>query len=1003
MVTCFLLWITPSTCTDMQLQYGRRSLSQLAWGKLEAIIFKSNKHCTKPPTVALRDSYQESTQIRRRRIQLELDFTVQTGNPTFVPAKIPTLSPSPSPRPTAKATSPGIGPTDLNRQIQPTEYVDIEWPLVPVISKDTSAPFQPLKFAAVPVGFDVLLETDSQQDLAEMAQQAKIILEEYLAARFRGGFDEEDGVTVSSVDLNVKSFLTFRQHERLLYPMRRFLQLNRAITLEARGAAGFQVSSNINTEEFLSQVNSILDESVKPESLTSVFQNKTSGLTDYRVSMVTNTETALEEPQDKPTLVEVIIAIILLVLAAAGLVAYACIFWKKRQKRIRRRKQFGVGHKPPSPNPRPRPRGTSVTPSVTPGTVNGMPASVSRPNFSAGGINHSNSSESSYKGLGSDSDEEDADVFAKELRLAASLDRRAWGDFQKHTQTPVSQDSSTSRSRVRAEPSSSSIYNAETDVYRDLAAMNDAEIERDARDGGYGLREELPLGQGIIGLMVTGDTVSIQSNSSFPYGDEHDNGEYPASGQMPYVGTPQVSPLPGSKTMPTEAFEDEHLERDDTSGGWRMTKSASSRLTNNPASHTKPSRYSFLFPGHQSKLEPETISSESPSELEEGKGSISDRTSGALRGSPMSHSWSTNPPRGVGSAENATTAAIRGSPQSSSWNTGNSSRGISLLSQAGSFSASPAIESTAAVHEESSSAAVSEEASMMTADIVKEVQRLTQFVKTYERKKEMRMKRGEFEEGVYDATLSNSTTSGMEFDSLMETVNSLQNVVGHDPTNKATKNRSPTDLTTSPDTFSKPSVTPSKQTSSNSPEQPVSRSTGKDDDMSGIRSIHSDSSSDVETMESDDLSRRLGITPFKVQNPNTLQRSPVSSAPYHPGHVYQRTTSPEDVSISGNSQQRKGTASTTQYGKRQSSALSNLRQNDAILDHGSDGFAAPSDETRVLSGDPDPPNPFPLRHPQSIMPRQRSRNQDFNSIVSKFESKSQDPIYPPNESWQYNY
>ena len=720
----------------------------------------------------------------------------------------------------------------------------------------------------------------------------------------------------------------------------------------------------------------------------------TSGLTEYQVSMVTNTEKALEEPEDKPTLVEIIIAIILLVLAVAGLVAYAYIFWKKRQKRIRRRNQFGVGHKPPSPYPRPRPRGASVTPTGISGSANGMPLASSRPSFPGVRMNHSSSSESSYKGLGSDSDEDDVDVFAKELRLAASLDRRTWNEFQHRGQSPLNNDTTLGRSHVSAESPSSSTYNAETNVYRDLTALCDREGETGARHVDYGIPGELSSARVAVGLMVTGDTVSIQSSSSFPYGDEHEKDEYLPNRQIPYG-----SSLSDPTKRTTEAFEDEHLESDDTSGGWRVIKSALSQSKNNHDSCAKPSRYSFLFPGHQSMLEPETHSSGSTSALEEGKCGSSDRTSAALRGSPMSNSWSTNPPRGAGSVENATTAAIRGSPQSSSWLTGSSSRGMSQLSQGGSLAASPAIETTAAVHEESSLAAVSEETSMMTADIIKEVQRLTQFVKTYEKKKDLRLKRGH--DGVDDVTLSNSMTSGMDYDSLMETVNSLQNVVGRDQSKENTNQQSHTHLTTRVKTLSTTSLTPLKQSSSSSPDGGFGGTNSKDDEMSGVRSVHSDSSSDVETMESDDLSRRLGITPFQVQNPNTLERSPVASATYSPGQMYQRTKSSEDEAIDDKSQKRKIATNDVSH-KRPSKVLSNLRQNDAILDHGSDVVAASSEDLMASSTKPEPASAFPLRHPQSIMPRQRSKNEGFNNIVLKFESRSRDPIYPSNESWQYN-
>ncbi|CAB9508575.1 expressed unknown protein [Seminavis robusta] len=891
-----------------------------------------------------------------------------TDSPTFAPvggsATLPTGQPT--------TVSPTFEPTSHLRQAAPEPNVGRPIPVISKSTKDTPAPFQPLKFAAVPVGFDVLLETESQQDLADMAQQAKFILEDHLATGFQEGFDaEEDGVIVRSVDLNVRAFLTnappSNRRRRLLQQIRRFLQLSRAITLEARGVAGFQVNRAVDTAEFLAQVNAIIDEAVQPEQLTTVFQNSTSGLTDYRVSSVTNTESAPEEQKDNPTLAEIIIAIILLVLMAAGLVAYTYIFYKKRKKRLKRRKQFGVGHKPPSPYP--RPHGAAVTPTAS-AVSSGVPASLSRPGFPATpGVAHSSSSESSYKGLGSESEEEDADGFAKELRLAASLDRRAWDDFEK--QSPSND------SKPRAEPKGT--Y-ADNDVYRDLAVINEVENP-------YGLTQEMPTQPGTIGLTVTGDTVSIQSNNSFPYGDELENPDFMASRQMVFGGGKRTD---HSSDGAREVFEDEQVERDDTNGGWRMTRLGK---MNNSNKRKNAPRLSFLYHGREMRNKEDN--SESTSAMDEGNSSVP--TSGAMRGSPMSQSWSTNPPRvGGGSSENATSSAIRGSPHSSTWTS--ASRASSQLG--GSLAASPGL-STAAINEEATSVSVSVgDESMRTADIVQEVQRLSQFVKTYEKKKEFRLKREH--EGVDDSQLSQSLGSSLEYSSsLIDQVNSLQNVVRQDLNKKVP----PTDRqnTMAPMTHEADSLG-----------RFASRAVGNRDFDNDLQSIQSDDSSDVETMESEN-SRRLGITPFQVQNPSTLQRSPVSSvASYqnHPGSMYRRNISPESA------QQHTPTSAGSQHhasghyhdgaARSNSNNLSSLRTTDAILDGSLEEDAvAPSDEFRRPATGPErAPFQAPLRSPQTITPRQRSKNKGgFNNIVSKFEASSaeRDPIYPPSENWQYNY
>ena len=355
----------------------------------------------------------------------------------------------------------------------------------------------------------------------------------------------------------------------------------------------------------------------------------------------------------------------------------------------------------------------------------------------------------------------------------------------------------------------------------------------------------------------------------------------------------------------------------------------------------------------------------------------------------MSHSWSTNPRPGS-STENGTTSAIRGSPRSSphssSWNT--SSR---VVSQDGSLSASPGIGSTGAVNEENASAVGSEaSSSMVTADIVKEVQRLSQFVKSYEKKKEYRIRR-ERDRGD-DVNMSNSLASSMDYDSLMETVASLQQVV--DPAGTATKTEYFEDEITR-----KGASTTLGVGFSNSPERAMSRQ------LDGIESMQSSDSSDIVTMESDDLSRRLGITPFSVQNPATLQNPPVHSISHIASAYYQRASSPPEKSPAssggggGHNTYRQVTPRLSNKQPTQQSTLSALRHSGTNMLDGS--VEGPPDE--FVTNDTDRPfNPSTIRDPRTVAPRKRS-NGNLSNVISMFEAKERQPIYPPNESWQYNY
>ena len=1036
-----------------------------AWERLQDALgsIKRKQRHFKPSSVQLGDditgsSTTAATSRRRRRhkkrrraqttthIQVDEDysFSVESPHPTFISTTMrPTIAPSPAPSQPSLSSAflaPTTGqPSTQDRQMdQPPSVVLVPSasttarPPIPDISASTkapSAPFQALKFAEVPVGFDVLLETGSQQDLDDMAAEAKTILEEYLYRAFAQGFgsDFEEGVVVRRVDLTVLAIPTPEpdpvRQRRLAAPVEeqqtglsrlsRFLQQeldfeelpeevgqqqssSRAITLESRGAAGFQVNRDaVDTQEFLNDVNTIINESVQPNALMDLFQNSSSGLSDYRVASVTNNgpvpEAVTDEndnQKDGPEWWEIIIAAVLIVLMVVSLVAYGYVFWKKRKKRLMRRKQFGVSGKTPSPYkgaPPPRGRGASVTPAKSMG-ANAVQSLPTKPNYPRGvGEMHSSDEESSYKGLGSASEDAGADMFAKELRLAASLDRKAWDDFHERQeqfhdededggmmmgQSPRQYTGFSQRSNGGHQyPANGSNYASGSGVYRDLSGMEAGITPMDPY--GYEGEQQSPPG-GAVGLTVMGDTVSLQSNSSFPYGDENDGA---GPDHLPKNGIMQDPDGEAFNITPVG-----NLERDASNGGWRTTEAAESKLS----PRRSPPKYSFLNHGSG----PNNVDTEPdapdypPGDLNDSNGMMARygaemASAGAMRGSPMSQSWSTNP-RASNSVGNGTTAALRGSPHSSSLNS--ASRGVSSVST--SLRGSPGFESAAAVNHDFESAGASEdESTMLTSDILQEVQDLKRFVKDYEEKKEGRQRR---------------TVEGDEpdtsFDSLLETVNSLQRAVdGHPP-------KSNSDWKTPASNENLPS----------SPQRMKGR---------GIPNIESmpssDNSSDDETMGSD---RRLGITPFSVQNPAMIH-SPMAGMT---GNLYGPSRSPD--SEDDDRREKEGNfgggtfhEQTARYSNNVSPAsgsLSSLRHTDAILDGSisddvnvpSDEFTAPEERREHAMKMSSPP----LRDPRTVPtrnapPRQRSKNKGFNNIVNMFEAKEKSAIYPPNESWQYNY
>ncbi|KAG7364429.1 hypothetical protein IV203_037631 [Nitzschia inconspicua] len=132
----------------------------------------------------------------------------------------------------------------------------------------------------------------------------------------------------------------------------------------------------------------------------------------------------------RPSTLSIIFGFFLTGIAALGLVGYCYIFYRKRKKRLRKKRQMkesisfparntSVGSAPPT---------TRQSSSLGPPPMLPVVASpiILTP------IDETFSEDTSYKGLESSIGSEDAsDAFAKELHKAASLDQQAWEEFQK--------------------------------------------------------------------------------------------------------------------------------------------------------------------------------------------------------------------------------------------------------------------------------------------------------------------------------------------------------------------------------------------------------------------------------------------------------------------------------------------------------------------------------------------------------------------------------------------
>jgi hypothetical protein len=139
---------------------------------------------------------------------------------------------------------------------------------------------------------------------------------------------------------------------------------------------------------------------------------------------------------ERPSTLSIIFGFVLTGIAIIGLIAYAYIFYRKRQKRLRKKRKMQetitfpsaaatiskTNHNMPA---RSIPQSSPIPASHSSNKVHANPMILSRADTSY-------SEDTSYKGIESSIGSEDiSDSFASELQLAASLDQQAWEEFQR--------------------------------------------------------------------------------------------------------------------------------------------------------------------------------------------------------------------------------------------------------------------------------------------------------------------------------------------------------------------------------------------------------------------------------------------------------------------------------------------------------------------------------------------------------------------------------------------
>ena len=366
----------------------------------------------------------------------------------------------------------------------------------------------------------------SQSEVEASASELQSVLADYLLRELAGqglpgGIAFTDfNLSVSPSGNSTRSVASRRRRLRELQEETVYQIYNYTVagTADVSTPGGEGMESGALTRSVDSSINDAFGGSEKQVELSNYVQDHPDSNV-IREAIQTGVVTQALPPENggtrRPTVVAIVFGFILVFLAVLSLLFYAVTFWKGQKKRAAQRKRerqgiHAVTSKPSAAN------GQAQQPTQAQAVPGFLASSSIRP------VKEDSSEDgSSYQGVDSDS-EKGSDAFARELKLAASLDKRAWEDYQRklksleHQGLVLGNEPEMSRSIGRS---------AGTSTGR---ALDGAGMQGPA----YDPDEESDTDQGfeitdagstlIIGPVEneSDDFRSVISGSTFPYGDE---------------------------------------------------------------------------------------------------------------------------------------------------------------------------------------------------------------------------------------------------------------------------------------------------------------------------------------------------------------------------------------------------------------------------------------------------------------------------------------------------